>query len=1218
MFKKHNKVQKWTRDRLMTEPEIIEKAIELLPKKMFDNFSNSKYQLRLSAVESLENVILKLLREYEEKNFQDFPLKYILGFITVDPGFKDNNINVLKKRLEITVLLLTRLREWNKLTLSYGRWLTYEVLGKIGNNKVSEVVKDLLEVICQTVGFSTISKDIICQVKEHKNPRILFEIVKWFAHYLDKFDSISLDITILIDFCKFSVEGKYPNVRSAGIDFAAVLHQINPNAVISMFDDQKKQLQQQLQEKIIERQGRIPRIIIDTPKRRINTLNLSENEDIVELSMKNKIIPNSQKKVIQQSQKKVIQQSQKKNVQNSQKKNVQNSQKKVIQNSQKKIVQNSQKKIVQISQKKIVQISQRKKVEFSPMMCMETSQKFRENNLSNHNTPLKHNGRKTIIVRHYNDDNNDYYGCALKKKEKSFKLEEDEIGEGDTYDTKEKSFANVSQLPTLSLISNELDDDVFEIEKQLKELNRVKNERNTIGTDELIKLTDKCERLKGVMKWDFHHPTDNHLTYLKEQLNLVFGNILNRHFSWSQGVNCGISKLNIFILREIKTESDVKKRQKNIQLLASCTDVIFKVISLECIEVKNEEKYLNCLNFLSKLLDFHELNLEQLTDHEIDSIVPFLLRAIEITPTVTEQTKSILLKIGPSHVKWKVFSHFFFNFKNERLGKQLIVLELMVEFVKEVGLDKCCLIDMNSELPFSIREFLKLLDELLHQGSFTLQKPIFAILRLIDEQLRGRNFVEKSLSTNNWMMFNDSLEVSTSKSTFKLFELPSHNIDNFPYEFSDILNEIQSGIDRYESNPPQIDDINCFREIDDNFLIPKFLNQNNFNSFPDFIQFILSKLSSSDESESLIIFEQINSSFVSTIVRDLVLKSIDNYLMNLSKLFLEANNDLNQMNNEKNTKKFEITFSCLNNLLNCEEFHSIRIQRTTINFLLTVLIQCMGNGEIEVSKVRTLFEKLIIDYKLSILILYFMKLMKGCFQSENVTHIKHFLLQIGCKVVERLDRYLFHRQLSNILNVKMIKENCSEELLEICECSLEREIKYEIDLGEIISEIDDIPLNLWESNDESELMQIVKRIITDLYLIFGKDALITSSSHHKLKQFVIYVDENRKKFFGNFQEIFGSLLMVNVEPTTIIQSLEELSSEELDYYLYNLSDGFLKFACDRIKRINRKNNILLLKFHLRIAKYLHNITIEKEIEENPVRETTRTEKFESLKQIDVE
>ncbi|XP_045137048.1 cytoskeleton-associated protein 5-like isoform X2 [Portunus trituberculatus] len=214
--------------------DALEKAADVLPEDVLSGLTDANWKVRLSSVESFINTTRTLDRG-------DIPTQALVRCLAQKPGFKDNNFQVLKHRLEALKLLA----ENSDFTRRSGEVCIQELVEKLADSKNGPLCGEVLTAIAEAAKLQWVGPEVMSRALEQKSPKVQEMALKWLSDAITEFGFV-LQPKALIGDIKKALANTNPGVRTAGITLCGTMYLYMGATLRVFFEDEKAALLQQI------------------------------------------------------------------------------------------------------------------------------------------------------------------------------------------------------------------------------------------------------------------------------------------------------------------------------------------------------------------------------------------------------------------------------------------------------------------------------------------------------------------------------------------------------------------------------------------------------------------------------------------------------------------------------------------------------------------------------------------------------------------------------------------------------------------------------------------------------------------------------------------------------------------------------------------------------------------------------------------------------------
>ncbi|XP_069680440.1 protein mini spindles isoform X4 [Periplaneta americana] len=260
----------------LSQEEVDEKAATILSEEIISGLSDSNWKTRLSAVEQLTQAIAEMEGE--------IPTQVLIRTLNKKPGLKDTNFQVLKARLE-AVKLLAESARFTGITLEY---CITDIADKLGDVKNGTLAAETLTSLAEATKLEMVATEVMNFAFTQKSPKVQQEALIWVSNAIREFgfqspkidNSWSVQAKPIMDNVKKAMAATNPAVRNAAITLIGTLYLYIGTQLSVFFEDEKPQVQQQIQAEFEKHAGEAPPIPIRGQSKKVD--GEGEDEDMEE------------------------------------------------------------------------------------------------------------------------------------------------------------------------------------------------------------------------------------------------------------------------------------------------------------------------------------------------------------------------------------------------------------------------------------------------------------------------------------------------------------------------------------------------------------------------------------------------------------------------------------------------------------------------------------------------------------------------------------------------------------------------------------------------------------------------------------------------------------------------------------------------------------------------------------------------------------------------
>lgn len=233
-------------ERDMSQEEIDELAVDILPPDVISGLVDANWKTRLSAIESFQQT----LSSFESKCGHTQVLVRVLA---KKPGLRDTNFQVLKLRLDA----VTQIVESFGITVTSADYIVNDITEKLSDPKNSTSAAAALTAIADTIKLEYVVSKVMTFAFEQKSPKVQQESLLWVSQAIKDF-GFQINPKMMIDDAKKGVNSTNPTVRQATINLLGTMFLYMGNTLMMFFDSEKPALKQQIQTEFDKFAGQKP------------------------------------------------------------------------------------------------------------------------------------------------------------------------------------------------------------------------------------------------------------------------------------------------------------------------------------------------------------------------------------------------------------------------------------------------------------------------------------------------------------------------------------------------------------------------------------------------------------------------------------------------------------------------------------------------------------------------------------------------------------------------------------------------------------------------------------------------------------------------------------------------------------------------------------------------------------------------------------------------
>lgn len=254
-------------ERDMTPEEIDEEAPNVLPAEVCSGLIDAQWKVRLSAVETFLRTIPTV--ETKPGNSQ-----ILLRTLAKKPGFKENNVQVLKLRIDAVKLIAETLG----LTVTTCDYILNDITEKLSDAKTNSSACDALTAMAESIRLEYVVSKVMSFAFEQKSPKVQENALLWVNQAIREF-GFQLNPKLLIDDARKGILSSNVAVRTAAISLLGTLYLYMGNTLAMLFDNEKPTLKQSIQAEFDKNAGQNPPAPIRGPAVSMKKASSPDNDD---------------------------------------------------------------------------------------------------------------------------------------------------------------------------------------------------------------------------------------------------------------------------------------------------------------------------------------------------------------------------------------------------------------------------------------------------------------------------------------------------------------------------------------------------------------------------------------------------------------------------------------------------------------------------------------------------------------------------------------------------------------------------------------------------------------------------------------------------------------------------------------------------------------------------------------------------------------------------
>ncbi|CAI2189255.1 12155_t:CDS:10, partial [Funneliformis geosporum] len=193
--------------------EVESRFAELISEDQTAGLSEKNWKLRLTAIENL-------LSSLEEMDPSEVEAELFVRFLSIKPGWKESNFQVLSKTFNIMEILCLKVPSFGKPTAALAIPILLEKLGDI---KLKYSAGDVLTAFSEKISLQFVLSQAYDPLRKAKAPKTLANSLTWIHSAIMEFGIASLQVREIIEFLKFALGSSNATVRTNSVSVLGVL-----------------------------------------------------------------------------------------------------------------------------------------------------------------------------------------------------------------------------------------------------------------------------------------------------------------------------------------------------------------------------------------------------------------------------------------------------------------------------------------------------------------------------------------------------------------------------------------------------------------------------------------------------------------------------------------------------------------------------------------------------------------------------------------------------------------------------------------------------------------------------------------------------------------------------------------------------------------------------------------------------------------------------------
>lgn len=253
----------------LSQEEVDEKGADIFSQEIILGLSDTNWKTRLSAVEQLTQSVVEMETE--------IPTQVVIRVLNKKPGLKDTNFQVLKARLEAVKLLAENAR-FTSTVLGY---CITDIADKLGDIKNGTLAAETLTSLAEATKLELVATEVMNFAFIQKSPKVQQESLVWLSTAIREFGFQSVQPKPIMDSVKKAVSATNPAIRNAAMNLIGTLYLYLGTELSVFFEDEKSQVQQQIQAEFDKHVGESPPVPIRGLKKKDDKEGVEDVEQTV-------------------------------------------------------------------------------------------------------------------------------------------------------------------------------------------------------------------------------------------------------------------------------------------------------------------------------------------------------------------------------------------------------------------------------------------------------------------------------------------------------------------------------------------------------------------------------------------------------------------------------------------------------------------------------------------------------------------------------------------------------------------------------------------------------------------------------------------------------------------------------------------------------------------------------------------------------------------------
>lgn len=234
----------------MSMEQAQEVVLQFVPGVPMDALASAVWKERLEGVSQVVSALMAAMTPLEPT----VALALCVFAESKSKGWKDSNFQVMAAYFKIAALAAQKCPTFPDRAASH---CMPGLVDKIGDIKLRTAVHEVLEPFCQILGCNYVQLSVCALTKTARNPKVHTEVLAWLGHNTKNF-GLKFAVKPHVELARWALNSINPSVRTAAMDFVAVLRLYVGANVVSLFQDEKPAVLELINERLKEVEGQKP------------------------------------------------------------------------------------------------------------------------------------------------------------------------------------------------------------------------------------------------------------------------------------------------------------------------------------------------------------------------------------------------------------------------------------------------------------------------------------------------------------------------------------------------------------------------------------------------------------------------------------------------------------------------------------------------------------------------------------------------------------------------------------------------------------------------------------------------------------------------------------------------------------------------------------------------------------------------------------------------